>query len=281
MFNLLVSYSGWIPPSDSIDKSRVLEHTDVEAKRRVMQGDSIDFAALTAFPALIMTEEGSDPFEARVGTITRATQRSGNVEFNFHYEDGIAPVSLASLKEMASELHINVAGFELTRTHWALKEADLFKVLCRHARGEQPSPRIHGIDRYEPADPDQVSVMIRFRADFDQVFGAVKDAAEAFDFKCERVKDIWEKDAIISDVASLIMRSQVVVADLTDRNTNVFYECGFAHGVGRDVIPITQDAADSFDVAHLRHVIYDNTDAGRERLTEKLKARFEALRAAT
>lgn len=279
MFNFLVSHVGWKPPSGSIGLDRLLEFTAPTVEQRFRSEGQVDLDAVAKLPTLFMTEiGGSGPQEARVGRISRVVLQGRNVEFEFHFDANVPPLSVATVEALANELHVADDKWELRRVHWAVKSVDLFGVLYRHALKDTPRPRIHGVDSVLPIDPNQVSVMIRFRADFHQVFDVIKEAAQAEGFECERVMDIWQRDAIITDIANLIMRSRVVVADLTDRNANVFYECGLAHGVGREVIPITQDKADNFDLQHLRHIEYQNTRDGREVLGQKLLARFKAIR---
>jgi len=55
--------------------------------------------------------------------------------------------------------------------------------------------------------------------------------------QCLRADDIWDHDAVIQDVVSLINRSRVVVCDCTERNANVFYEAGIAHRLGKECDP--------------------------------------------
>lgn len=258
---------------------RFLESTAPNLEQRFKPKSGVDLDALIKLPTLFMTEiGGSGPQEARLGRITSAVLSGKEINFEFQFDESVPPIPLQLIQSLSGELRIDADSYELSRGHWAIKDVDLFAVFYRHALKDVPRPRIYGVDRVLPIDPDQVSVMIRFRPDFDQVFDTVKEAAKSEGFECHRVKDIWQRDAIITDIANLIMRSRVVVADLTDRNANVFYECGLAHGVGREVIPITQDKADNFDVQHLRHVEYQNTQTGREELSRKLLARFKAIR---
>ncbi len=86
--------------------------------------------------------------------------------------------------------------------------------------------------------------MMPFSAGFDGVYAALGAAAEAVGKKCQRADDIWNHDAIIQDVVSLICKSSVVICDLTGKNANVFYEAGIAHSLGKDVILNTQSADD-------------------------------------
>jgi hypothetical protein len=281
MFNLLVG----IDPQrgGSLPSDRLLSHTDQGLRAVYLPAGKLD-PRILRFPAILMPEVSGSPSSAEqvahIGRVTDCRQEpGGGVVFTVAH-GVLPPIPLRpTLWDLRQDLGIE--DFEFQRTHWAFKEADLFEVLYRHSIDDTPRPRIHGVDHLLPIDPDQVSVMIRFRSDFDEVFEAVKEAAASADFKCHRVRDIWERDAIIADIANLIMRSRVVVADLTDRNANVFYEYGLAHGVGREVIPITQDQADTFDVQHLRHILYENTKIGRETLTKSLEARFRTIRRET
>lgn len=120
--------------------------------------------------------------------------------------------------------------------------------------------------------------MMPFSAGFDAVYAALRTAAEAVGKKCNRADDIWNHDAIIQDVVSLICKSSVVICDLTGKNANVFYEAGIAHSLGKDVILITQSAEDvPFDLHHLRYIQYLNNGEGLRRLTEKVTDRLTAL----
>jgi nucleoside 2-deoxyribosyltransferase len=54
-----------------------------------------------------------------------------------------------------------------------------------------------------------------------------------------------------------INEARVVVAELTGRNPNVFYELGIAHTLGKPVIMIAQAIEDvPFDLRHLRCILY-------------------------
>ena len=85
--------------------------------------------------------------------------------------------------------------------------------------------------------------------------------------RCQRGDDIWVNDHVLDDVINLIWRAQIVIADLTIRNPNVFYEAGIAHTLGRDVIQIVQSTDDiPFDLQAIRSVAYQNNPEGLRRL---------------
>lgn len=68
-----------------------------------------------------------------------------------------------------------------------------------------------------------------------------------------------------------INRARVVIADLTGRNPNVFYELGIAHTLGKPVVMLTQSMDFvPFDLRQLRCIVYDYKPKIIERLNEQL-----------
>lgn len=85
-----------------------------------------------------------------------------------------------------------------------------------------------------------------------------------------RADDLYGHD-VLEDIWRAINECQIVVADTTGKNPNVFYEIGIAHTLGKRVILISQDSNDiPFDFRRYRHILYqDNTD-GFEQLARQL-----------
>ena len=76
--------------------------------------------------------------------------------------------------------------------------------------------------------------------------------------RCERADDIYNISGIMQSVWEGINRAKLIVADLTGRNPNVFYELGIAHTLGKPVIMITQSMDYvPFDLRHLRCIVYE------------------------
>ena len=76
---------------------------------------------------------------------------------------------------------------------------------------------------------------------------------------------------IREDMFRLLVTADLVVADVSIYNPNVFYEIGIAHTLGRDVILITQAESDiPFDLRHLRFLRYLNNREGRNELRKQL-----------
>ena len=117
-----------------------------------------------------------------------------------------------------------------------------------------------------------------FAADFDKTHEAIKDACTANGLFCYRADDIWANSAIMQDIFDLIFSSRIVIVDYTGRNSNVLYETGIAHTLGKTVIPITQSLDDiPFDLKPHRALKYLPNQEGIQELTEGLSKRINTI----
>ena len=65
----------------------------------------------------------------------------------------------------------------------------------------------------------------------------------------------------MDQVWSGINSAKVLVAELTTRNPNVFYELGIAHTLRKPVVLVSSNDKDvPFDLHHIRVIYYDVTD---------------------
>lgn len=127
-------------------------------------------------------------------------------------------------------------------------------------------------------EADLVAVMMPMRAEFADVFSAIRRACKAANLRCLRADDIWEESAIIQDIFNLVFRAQVVVVDFSGKNPNVMYETGIAHTLGKHVVPISQSLDDvPFDLTHHRVLKYLPNTQGLRDLETRLKTRLEQV----
>jgi hypothetical protein len=121
--------------------------------------------------------------------------------------------------------------------------------------------------------PRTCFVLMPFRDDLDPVYtDHIKVVCDELHIDCQRADDIFRNTAIIEDIWEAINTAHVIVADLTGKNPNVFYEVGVAHTVGKKVILITQSIDHvPFDLRHLRHVQYEYTPRGMDAFEQQLR----------
>jgi hypothetical protein len=277
LFNLLVKFAPWSDGRDTIPSGRVFEYTDETLIDRFKPKGLLDLGTLSSLPTLFLEEtSGQGNQFARVGTITRARIAGQNIALEYTYDLTVPPISNRTLKDVAADFDIQ--DFEFHRTHWSVKDIDLFRALLRNSRPPRNRPKVFQLAEPENIEAKLVSAMMPFHPSFDAVYATLKRTAEAVGLRCRRADDIWENPAIIQDVVSLIDRSSIVICDCTGRNPNVFYEIGIAHTLGREVILITQSDSDiPFDLRHLRYVSYLNNGEGLNALSTRLQPRIADL----
>jgi len=85
-----------------------------------------------------------------------------------------------------------------------------------------------------------------------------------------RADELFSTGSVIEQIWEQISRAKVLLADLTGKNANVFYELGLAHAANKPVVFTTGQLDDvPFDLRHLRVAVYDIRDPS---WGEKLKA---------
>lgn len=113
---------------------------------------------------------------------------------------------------------------------------------------------------------------------FDQKFNdiykfGIKGAADDVGAYAERIDEQIFTEGILDRIFNQISKADVVIADMTGRNPNVFYEVGYAHALGKIVVLLTQNADDiPFDLKHKQHTVYSGKiELLRNELTAKLQ----------
>ena len=97
-----------------------------------------------------------------------------------------------------------------------------------------------------------------------------------------RADELFTASAVIDDIWDLTKKSKIVLADLTEKNPNVFYELGLAHALAKPALLIAESMDDvPFDLRHLRVITYDknNEEWGQKLINEITIALKETLTA--
>lgn len=91
-------------------------------------------------------------------------------------------------------------------------------------------------------------------------------------FHCWRVDEISRPGSITKDIVQGIVDSDIIIADLTWINPNVFYELGIAHTLNkRTIMTCQKNEVIPFDISNYRVIIYQHTLTGCKELAKKLK----------
>jgi hypothetical protein len=106
----------------------------------------------------------------------------------------------------------------------------------------------------------------------------IRKVLEPLGYDVKRADEIDDPGQITHQVIERLIDDELVVADLTNRNPNVFYELAVRHAARRPVVTIMAAGQDiPFDVKDVRTVFYDLHDPDKlelaqRDLTEKVRA---------
>lgn len=89
----------------------------------------------------------------------------------------------------------------------------------------------------------------------------IRPVVEPRGYDAVRADDIDKPGIITTQVLNHVVDSELVIADLTDRNPNVFYELAIRHAISKPFVQIIKKGeALPFDVAGTRTVFVDLQD---------------------
>ena len=106
-------------------------------------------------------------------------------------------------------------------------------------------------------------VIMPFRPELHYFYLYLKQHIEKnHNIDCERGDAQILTKPLLEKVADYIKKADVIVADCTGRNANVFYELGIAHAGGKQVILLSQDDVEKApaDIRHFEFIPYSLSD---------------------
>jgi hypothetical protein len=141
--------------------SRAFEYTSDELLGRFKPGGVIAVPEVLRLPALFLQESsrGHDPV-AHVGSISRMRFSQDDIVLEYLYDPGVPPLLNSRVEELAGQL--DIGSFEFSRTHWAIKDVDLFHILLVNLKPSRSMPRVFQISDPERIEHTLVSVMMPF-----------------------------------------------------------------------------------------------------------------------
>jgi len=97
---------------------------------------------------------------------------------------------------------------------------------------------------------------------FDDYYDSIyAPAIKASNLHPKRADDLYRPSAIVHDIWALTQEAKIILADLSGKNPNVFYELGLAHALAKPAILVTESLDDiPFDLRALRVLVYDKNE---------------------
>lgn len=137
-----------------------------------------------------------------------------------------------------------------------------------------------GLSRYYDLEKKGISskqcfVAMNFDNAYDLTYEKIKEAVEHCGFEAYRVKNVQHNDDVTDLIIAGIKKSRFLIADFTEQREGVYFEAGFARGLGRTVIWTCKESDKNnihFDTDHFAHIFWKD----EEDLKRQLVARIEA-----
>ena len=107
---------------------------------------------------------------------------------------------------------------------------------------------------------------------------AIQPAIEACGFLPDRVDRREFNNKICDEIIAGIRKSCFMVADFTGHRGGVYFEAGFAHGLGRPVIFTCRDTDIGnahFDTDHYNHIVWNDPEHLRRKLVDRIEATID------
>lgn len=145
-------------------------------------------------------------------------------------------------------------------------------MLSRHSKGMAVLP-VFGRPR-QPSEKIDVFVLMPFNDKMEKIYtNHIKKMGDELGLTIRRADDIFTPGPFMEKVWDGICAAELILADCTQKNPNVFYEIGMAHTVGKKVVLITRSEKDiPSDINYYDYIPYVYDPEGAEELIEKLKA---------
>ena len=109
-----------------------------------------------------------------------------------------------------------------------------------------------------------------------------RPAIESAGLDTHRADDLFRPSTIVNDIWAYTKKARLLLADLSGKNPNVFYELGLAHALAKPVILIAESMEEiPFDLRALRVITYEKHDPEwghnlRDKVTASIKEVLKA-----
>jgi hypothetical protein len=174
---------------------------------------------------------------------------------NFH----MPPEKIAEFKEVLLET-LNAAKL-ISQHEGKWRVVDVSSGVGPFAESAKVQQPARGAVAAQPGET--CFVMMPFAAPVGGYYGLVYEPAikKAGLIPVRADAEIFGTGKIVDQIYRGLNASKVLVAELTGRNPNVFYELGLAHGLNKPVVLVSSNEADvPFDLQHIRVIYYDRED---------------------
>ena len=113
---------------------------------------------------------------------------------------------------------------------------------------------------------------MKFDEPFDDLYREViRPVCENSGFQVERADDVFRPGIVLQDIINSLLDSDLVIAEVTPPNPNVFYELGYAHALDKPTVLLARRGGElPFDISGYRVIFYDDSIGGKPQVESAL-----------
>ncbi|NIM13377.1 MAG: hypothetical protein GTO45_14785 [Candidatus Aminicenantes bacterium] len=121
-------------------------------------------------------------------------------------------------------------------------------------------------------------VIMPFAQAYDQIYRIIQKVGNEAGFNTQRADEELKPGIVLEGIRDMMDSAAVVVADISEKNPNVYYEVGLAHAGKEFVVLICREEAQvPFDVQPWRHILYKNLSQLESKLNPVMKHLYEDI----
>jgi hypothetical protein len=213
----------------------------------------------------------------------------GGYGFGYLLDEYIPNTGWRGLRTEGSENNLKPETLYQVEVHLRGQRVALFVNAVRVLEGDLPHPLaddriglfafgdapVQFTDFQVETGRPQAFVVMQYSPPYDVLFSdVIEPVAKEAGFIAYRAADVYRPGLVLEDVIRGLAESELIVAEITPPNQNVFYELGYAHALGKPTILLaekTQRGELPFDIRGHRVIFYDNTIGGKKEVSEHLR----------
>ena len=229
--------------------------------------DEYDVTSMGSYNEAVKVLERDPPFRVAV------------VDIRLDDKDRLNEDGLRLLEHLKGVTSIVVTGYPTVRTQkkaWNLGAFDYIEKYPEDGKG-------FNAENFRQVVRNAVNtfafVVMPFADEYTDIYrNVIKEAVEAKGLACRRADGFHDPSWIMDDVRRCISQSEFLIADLSGRNLNVFYEVGMAHAIGQTVVLLAQTIKDvPPKLRGVRCIKYENSLQGAKGLGKELAQTLDEL----
>jgi hypothetical protein len=122
-------------------------------------------------------------------------------------------------------------------------------------------------------------VVMQFTSPYNELYtDVIKRVCESHGLTAIRADDIYGPGLIVGDVIQEINSANLIIADVSKENANVYFEVGYAFALNKPAILLAEKPTDlPFDIKAFRVLFYENSIAGKAKVEAGLDRHLRAI----